>query len=124
MGEDVRRLHLPNDIRNVEANRFIVRKFTVFVGSEDRLGSDDRINSECFAALLSSVSGRRHFRIATFTQSHVKDDDSIAGLMLLDEQCAGGKLHVAGMCADCENSARGGLRRNDEGSEKGSAENE
>jgi hypothetical protein len=52
----------------------------------------------------------------------VKNDDSVAGLMLLDEQRTGRKLHVAGVCADCENSTRGGLRHSAKWSEKSSSQ--
>ena len=102
VSDDIGRFHLANDIGHIAPYSLIIGDFAVLVGSEDRLRANYRVRGKSFPSLLRSIGCRRHFGISAFTQRHLENDDAISPLVLMDEELACGKLHVAGVCADCE----------------------
>ena len=79
--------------RNFEAEQGL-RPVAGIEGGVEVHGARD--GEQCLAPLLRSVHRRRQFRIPAFAERHVQDHDAVAGLVLLDQKCAGAGATVRG----------------------------
>ncbi len=115
--DDERRLHLPDDAGDISARFVGVGNLAIVIWTDDHLRAEGRCGGSGLAAFLFAVGVGSERRISTFAECEMQQHDAIAALGLLQQQCAAGQLHVAGVGTDRQDGPRRFrliLRRGDE----------
>ena len=108
VGDDVRRLHLPDDVGHEPRRLLGVAQLAVLPGAEERLGPEDLRRDERLPLLLLAVGGRAHLRVAALAEREVQHHHPVTEPLVAGQDRAGRDLGVAGVGADREHRAVAG----------------
>jgi hypothetical protein len=117
VGDDVRRLHLPDRVGH-PAHLFPgVPELAVLPGAEEHLGSERLRGRQGLALLLLGVGRRARLRVAALAEREVQDHDAVAEPLVTGEQGAGRDLGIPGVGPDRQHGTIGRRRESGAGDE-------